>query len=630
MDSGYTQLNNPNRRPVLAVVAGSGQVARSAAEAGADFLFALNAGVYRNMGQGSLPSFLPFGNANAQTLSLLGEHILPVCKGLPVVAGAQGGDADLPLPRLFAEYRSLGVTGVCNWPAAGFLDGSLRAAWERRGRGVESEIALLKAAHAAGFATFGFVFTPDEARAFAEAGVDTLILHLGLTRQPEDVHATRDMLQLNQSALRAMLDAAKSGDRNPSCLAFGGAVTEPDDLEELLRYCPLDGFAGGSVFERLPVGGILDSTVRRFKSVILQTWKPSAAAPPKDGKRRAPGLGPILGQSPAMEKLFQTLRKVAPFDVNVYVEGESGVGKELVAIQLHQHNRRAAHPFVTVNCGAMPDSLLESELFGHEKGSFTGADRKRLGKFELAQHGTLFLDEIADLSAHGQVALLRALQQREIMRVGGERPIPVDVRIVAASNQSLTRLVELGRFRADLYHRLNNVTLAVPALRDRLDDLPLLIEDTLARLQVQLGRRISGVSSRFLARMRRHYWPGNVRELQHALTQAALLEDGLLLEGKEFAPLAQPARMAPLAPNQAHAAPGAANAHAAPLASAAAMGPALPHSAEPAPGVSSGGGRGERMRAARQALSAHGGNKSRAAAALGVTRKTFYAWLDAE
>jgi two-component system response regulator HydG len=471
---------------------------------------------------------------------------------------------------------------------------------------------MLRQARDAGFRTYGFVFTPEEARAFADAGIDVLILHLGLTRRPDEVHSMRDMLQLNQSALRAMMDAARSGSHQPACLGFGGTITEPGDLEELLRHCPLDGFAGGSVFERLPVGSILDSTVRRFKSVVLKSLQDRAEhAPGTDGGSDAPGLGPILGQGPSMRKLFRTIRRVAPFDVSVYVEGESGVGKELVAIQLHQRNRRAGHPFVTVNCGAIPEGLLESELFGHEKGSFTGADRKRLGKFELAQHGTLFLDEVADLSAHGQVALLRALQQREITRVGGDRPIPLDVRIVAASNQPLQRLVEEGRFRADLYHRLNNITLLVPPLRDRLEDLPILIEDTLARLQVQLGRRIAGVTPRFLERMHRHAWPGNVRELQHVLTQAALLEDNLLLEGKEFAP--GTAAKAPQ-PRSQHTQARSVPAREGGLDRSAIR---IPLDA----------GLQQRSEAARRALAEHGGNKSRAAAALGVTRKTLYAWL---
>ncbi|MEO6097397.1 MAG: phosphoenolpyruvate hydrolase family protein [Fibrobacteria bacterium] len=608
-----TEYTKRTSRPVLAVVAGSGQVARSARDAGADLLFALNAGLYRSRGHGSLPSFLPFGNANAQTRLLLKTHILPVAGSLPVVAGAQAGDPGQPLPDLLAEYRTLGVHGICNWPAVGFLDGALRAIRERSGKGTASELAMLKHSRDAGFRTYGFVFTPEEARAFADAGIDVLILHLGLTRMPDEVHSMRDMLQLNQSALRAMMDAARSGSQKPACLGFGGSITEPDDLEELLRHCPLDGFAGGSVFERIPVTGILDSTVRRFKSVMVKSLQDRAEHTlGKDGGSDAPGLGPILGRSPLMQKLFRTIRRVAPFDVSVYVEGESGVGKELVAIQLHQHNRRAGHPFVTVNCGAIPDGLLESELFGHEKGSFTGADRKRLGKFELAQHGTLFLDEVADLSAHGQVALLRALQQREITRVGGDQPIPLDVRIVAASNQPLQRLVDEGRFRPDLYHRLNNITLWVPPLRERLEDLPILIEDTLARLQVQLGRRLAGVTPRFLESLRRHFWPGNVRELQHVLTQAALLEDNLLLEGKEFTP-----GTAPRSPQAGFQVP---QTHSAPHWEEGSD--RLPMQLSPE-GVSI-----KKSEAARRALANHGGNKSRAAAALGVTRKTLYAWLE--
>ncbi len=613
MDTDYTKRNTGMPNSILGVVAGSGQVAKSAREAGADFLFVLNAGLYRSLGHGSLPSFLPFGNANAQTRRLLVEHILPVAGDIPTVAGIQAGDPHHSLQGLLTEYRSLGVSGVCNWPSVGFLDGALRAVKERAGQGIASELAMLREAGDAGFQTFGFVFTPDEARLFADDKVDVLILHLGLTRQPDDVHATKDMLQLNQSLLRAMLDAARSGTHRPSCLAFGGAITEPDDLEELLRHCPLDGFAGGSVFERLPVNNILDSTLRRFKSVLLQSWRDGGTGTSaKDSNLSAPGLGPILGRSEPMQKLFHTIRRVAPFDVSVYVEGESGVGKELVAIQLHQHNRRAGHPFVTVNCGAIPDNLLESELFGHEKGSFTGADRRRQGKFELAQHGTIFLDEIADLSPHGQVALLRTLQQREIIRVGGDRPIPLDVRIVAASNQPLGILVQAGRFRADLYHRLNNVTLRVPPLRDRLDDLPVLIEDILARLQVQLGRRISGVAPRFLARLRRYAWPGNVRELQHVLTQSALLEDGMLLEGKEFTP--------------AHTvAPGTTRVQPHPLHTGYPRAGGLPRRVAPGFGGAPSMDPGE---AAHRALSDHGGNKSKAAAALGVTRKTLYAWLE--
>ncbi len=425
---GRLETESDSFKPILAVVAGSGQVARNAVEAGADILLALNAGAFRNLGHGSLASYLPFGSANQQTRELLKQHILPAARMAKVVAGILAGDSEVPIDEILSEYRKLGVHGITNWPAIGLLDGNLRSHLDSIGLNPTAEMGMLIKARSLGFETYGFVFDAAEARQFAEAGVETLILHIGLTRQPDDVRQGRDQLQLAIAKVNGMLESIRKSRRSPRCLAFGGMVTEPDDLDQLLRYCRLDGFAGGSVFDRLPVEGILHSTIRRFRGTLVR---------PNSGPE-ARGLGQMLGQSTCMQNLFQLVKRIAPFDVNVCIEGESGAGKELVAIQIHQHHpQRSNHPFVTLNCGAIPDSLLESELFGHEKGAFTGADRRRLGKFELAQQGTLFLDEIADLSPHGQVALLRAIQQREITRIGGEQLIPVNVRIIAASNQSL-------------------------------------------------------------------------------------------------------------------------------------------------------------------------------------------------
>jgi two-component system response regulator HydG len=289
-----------------------------------------------------------------------------------------------------------------------------------------------------------------------------------------------------------------------------------------------------------------------------------------------------------MRRLFELIRRVAPTDLSVCVEGESGSGKELVAAAIHRLSARAHQPFVTLNCGALPDTLVESELFGHEKGAFTGADRRRLGKFELAHGGTLFLDEIADLSPHGQVALLRALQSREITRLGGDRAIPVDVRVVVASHQVLTDAVAAGRFRADLYYRLNQLTLRVPPLRERLADIPLLVERLLPRLSQQLGREVTGVSPAFLHRLAQHPWPGNVRELHHVVTRTALMEDGAVIQGHVLA-LEEPR--------------------------------SAPHKNRPDTA-------GERRQRARTAIDQARGNKSDAARALGITRKTLYAWLD--
>ena len=173
----------------------------------------------------------------------------------------------------------------------------------------------------------------------------------------------------------------------------------------------------------------------------------------------------LVGTSPIMMQLKHLIKKIASYDVSVCIQGETGVGKELVALELHRSSHRASQPFITLNCGAMPDTLIEAELFGHEKGAFTGATDRRLGKFELADKGTLFLDEVAELSPKAQVSLLRVLQQKEISRIGGEKAISVDVRIVAATHSDLNQLVSQGRFRADLYFRLNQMTLEVPPLR---------------------------------------------------------------------------------------------------------------------------------------------------------------------
>jgi DNA-binding NtrC family response regulator/predicted TIM-barrel enzyme len=562
--------------PLVGVVAGSGQVARAAVEAGADLLLVLNSGLYRSQGTGSLAGFLPFGNANRQTLDLLTAHVLPRAGGVPVIAGVLAGDPELSLADHLATLKAMGVAGVTNWPAVDFVDGRFRAALEAEGLGSEGEVALVRAARAAGLGAFGFTLGPELAGRFAEAGADGLILNLGLTRPVEGVLERRDRLQQAIVRLNEMLRAASRPGRRPLCLAYGGPVADQEDLAHLLHHAPVDGFAGGSLFERLPVHRAIASAVGRFKGVV------------RGGASGGEAGGPLVGRGPAMLRLRRLIDRVAPYDVNVCIDGETGSGKELVATEVHLRSPRAPRPFVTVNCGAIPETLLESELFGHEKGAFTGADRSRLGKFEVADGGTLFLDEVADLSPRGQVALLRALQQREITRVGASMPRPVDVRVVAASNQPLSRLVAEGRFRADLYYRLNQFPLAVPPLRERLDDLPPLAEHILEGLRHRLRRAIAGPSRRFLSRLAQHHWPGNVRELQHVLCQAALLEDGEVLEGLHFTPE-----------------------------------PAPP----PRPGAADGPGRESQYEAARAALERAGGNKSRAAQALGVTRKTLYAWL---
>jgi two-component system response regulator HydG len=570
------------QRPVVAVVAGSGQVAQTAVRAGADLLLALNAGLYRTLGWGSLASFLPYGNANEQTEQLLREHILPRAGRVPVVAGLFGADPTLDLAEHLGRLQKLGVCGVTNWPSLGFVDGRFREALEAEGFDPAAELRALEAARRRGLAAFGFAHTEEDAARFAPS-CDGLILNVGLTHQVEDLRDRRDQVQAAIARLNRLLAAAGPARQRPLCLLFGGPVTSAEDFQAVTRQTGVDGIAGGSVFERLPVQRAVEAVVRQFKGVA-----PGGPDDPHESR-----LGSLIGRCPAMRQLFDTVRRVARYDVNVCVEGGTGTGKELVATEVHRLSPRGHEPFVTLNCGAIPDTLLESELFGHERGAFTGADRRRLGKFELAHGGTLFLDEVADLSPRAQVALLRAIQQGEVVRVGGDRPVHVSVRIISATHQRLPRCVAEGRFRADLYFRLNQVSLCVPSLAERREDMPLLIAEVLARLRVRLGRELAGVTPAFERRLVAHDWPGNVRELEHVIGRAAILEDGPYLEGTSFQPEGIVAD------------------------DGAGFAAARPRRPDPQ----------ARHRVAEEAVRRAGGNKSRAAALLGVSRKTLYSWL---
>jgi len=233
----------------------------------------------------------------------------------------------------------------------------------------------------------------------------------------------------------------------------------------------------------------------------------------------------MIGKSPAMQPLFAQIAKVAPTRARVLITGDSGTGKELVARAIHEHSALSQGPFVKVNCAAIPPELIESELFGHEKGAFTGAISRKRGLFEVADGGTLMMDEIGDMSLAAQAKVLRVLQTGELTRVGGERPVRVDVRVVAATNKDLQREVAEGRFREDLYFRLNVVTLHSPPLRARLDDLPEMVEHFVADFCRANGFRTKQVDPAVFERLRRHDWPGNVRELKNVIERAVIMSD---------------------------------------------------------------------------------------------------------
>jgi len=241
----------------------------------------------------------------------------------------------------------------------------------------------------------------------------------------------------------------------------------------------------------------------------------------------------LEGTSKPFLQLLEQIKVVSQTDSTVLILGENGTGKEVVARNLHQLSNRCNSPLVKVNCAAFTANLLESELFGHEKGAFTGANERRKGRFELADKGTLFLDEIGELSAEAQSKLLRVLQEREFERVGGSKTIKVDIRVIAATNRDLLTMVEQGQFRIDLYYRLNVFPISVPALRERIEDIPLLCKNILNKLNQKLKKQMTGINNRSIAKLSRYNWPGNIRELQNILEREAILSGSGLLNIKQ-------------------------------------------------------------------------------------------------
>ena len=246
------------------------------------------------------------------------------------------------------------------------------------------------------------------------------------------------------------------------------------------------------------------------------------------------GVDRIVGKSAVMHEMCKQIGRIAQQDVSVLILGESGTGKELVARAIYQHSRRAAKPFLAINCAALPEGLVESELFGHEQGAFTGADRQRVGRFEQANGGTILLDEVGDMPLAAQAKMLRVLQEERFARVGGNREIAANVRVLAATNQNLDGLITAGRFRNDLYYRLNVVSIAVPPLRERKEDIPELAHHFLFRYARETGRDVQGIAPEALALLQHHDWPGNVRQLQNCIRAGVLQVSGTILQSSDL------------------------------------------------------------------------------------------------
>jgi two-component system, NtrC family, nitrogen regulation response regulator GlnG len=324
---------------------------------------------------------------------------------------------------------------------------------------------------------------------------------LALLKEVKDTGVDTAMIVMTaQNTMRNAIGAMKNG-------AFD-YITKPFDLDEVLV-----------LVKRAMDSRKLTRDFRELKQEVK--------------KRFEPGVN-IVGTSSNMQKVYKTIGQVVDTQATILIQGESGTGKELVAKTIHYNSPRWNQPFVAINCAAIPRDLLESELFGHEKGSFTGALDRRIGKFELAEGGTLFLDEVADIPLELQTKLLRVLQDREYSRIGGREGLKADVRILAATNQDLEKAVKEKRFREDLYFRLKVIPIYLPPLRERRGDIPLLISYFIEKINREMGIQISGVSPEAQKLLEEHAWPGNVRELENTLIRAAVLSSGPILFPKDF------------------------------------------------------------------------------------------------
>ena len=342
----------------------------------------------------------------------------------------------------------------------------------------------------------------------AERRWDVALLDIKM-RGTDGIELQRRMHELDPEMIAIMMTGYASVETAVTALKNGAYdyVTKPLDPDEIAHL----------------VGNAMSHRKTKEENVLLKEHLQEATRPNE-----------MIGQSAAMQRVFEAIETVGPTDATVLITGESGTGKELVARAIHYASPRRFHPLIAVHCGALTETLLESELFGHEKGAFTGAQYRKKGKFEVAEGGTIFLDEIGDISLKTQTDMLRVLQEREITRVGGNQSIKVDFRVVAATNRPLEQMIEEGKFRPDLYYRLNVFRIELPPMRERREDIPLLVNTFVRKFSREMSKRITRVNPRAMDILQQYNWPGNVRELENAVERAMVVAQEPEIREQDF------------------------------------------------------------------------------------------------
>ncbi len=512
-----------NNEPIIGVAVGSGLSAKQAAEGGADFLLVLNAGRFRTIGISSTGCMMPYGNSNDIVMKFGVEEVLPRVLEKPVIFGFCATDPMVDQSILIDRIIKKGFHGVNNFPTVGLIDGQFREALEENELGFDQEVEFMKKATSRGLFAIAFVFNEEQAEKMAAADVDVICAHLGWTVGGVKSVKPRTTLEEGVKLANRIFMAANRVNPAGLNMVYGGPIKNPEDASFFYQNSGAVGYIGGSSFERIPTETAIKETTESFKNYV-RLMKENELLKKELIKKK--GFDEIVGQSRMMQDIYDIINKVANKDINVLVHGESGTGKELVVRAIHFNSLRYKGPFIKVNCAALPDSVLESELFGHEKGAFTGAHQQRLGRFELANHGTLLLDEIGEMSLKTQAKLLRAIQELEIERVGGNKTIKVDVRIICATNADIQKYVSEGKFREDLYYRINVISINTPPLREHKEDISLLVNHFLKRINEKFQKKITKMTPAALDCLMQYDWPGNIRELEHTLERAVVLCDG--------------------------------------------------------------------------------------------------------
>lgn len=512
------------KEPIIGVSIGNGRSAKQAMNGGADMIACLNAGRFRMGGVASTAALLPFRNSNKFVYEFSTQEVLPRVQNIPVIFGACAQDPSIHHEQFVEQLIDAGFHGVNNFPTVSLIDGVFRQSLEEEGEGFIHEVNLMKIANQKGLFTVAFAVTLEEAVQMAKVDVDVLCLHFGwtyITRPPEDeIDRYVDNLIRRANVVFGEIKKIK-----PSIIPmiYGGAIVQNQNvIKRFYEETDTVGYFGGSVFDTIPVEGSMKGATELFKNMNRVSLLEVENENLKKLLKKREGIKSILGNSPQIEEITSWIRKVSNNDVNILIEGESGTGKDLVVKAIHYNSDRATGPLKKVNCSSIPRTMMESELFGHEKGAFAGADSRHIGRIESANHGTLFLDNVSELDWDVQGKLLRVIQDGEIERLGGSQTIQLDVRVLSTTNKNLKQEMIEGRFREDLYYLLTVLHQTLPPLRNHKGDIPIYVTAFLDQIEERYHQRIE-LSDYVMNAFMAYDWPGNVRELKNVLERGVIL-----------------------------------------------------------------------------------------------------------